>query len=157
MKALGRLKTWAKRAWSRRRLGLELVAQTSPLRGLRLLCLRREKLKTVGHEHVIFNDAKQGVAVNVVPFSKALYIPRAGERIYLPGMKDGGSGFREVESVTYSYHEDEDPDGNRCREAGSRQCASEKGPVTSQGIGSSCLTPIAGGASMTAVWHVSDQ
>ncbi len=70
-----------------------------------------EELESVGHEHVIFNDEEQGIAVNAVPFSKALYIPRAGERLYLPGMKEGGSGHYEVESVTYTYHRDEDPDG----------------------------------------------
>ena len=70
-----------------------------------------EELESVGHEHVIFNDEEQRIAVNAVPFSKALYIPRAGERLCLPGMKEGGSGYFEVEMVEYAYHEDEDPDG----------------------------------------------
>jgi hypothetical protein len=69
-----------------------------------------EEPEAVGHEHVIFNDEEHGVAVNAVPFTKALHIPRTGENLYLPGMKEGGSGYYEVESVTYIYREDEDPD-----------------------------------------------
>jgi len=70
-----------------------------------------ERLEIIGHEHIVFNDEQHGIAVNAVPFSKALFIPRKGENLYLPGMAEGGAGHYEVLSVTYLYDGDEDPDG----------------------------------------------
>jgi hypothetical protein len=70
-----------------------------------------EQLESVGHEHIIFNDEQQGIAVNAVPFGKVLFVPRKGERLYLPGMKEGGEGHYEVLGVTFLYHNDDDPDG----------------------------------------------
>ena len=70
-----------------------------------------EQLESVGHEHVILIDEQQRIAVNAVPFSKALFVPREGEKLYLPGMKEGWAGHCEVLGVTYSYQEDDGPDG----------------------------------------------
>jgi hypothetical protein len=67
-----------------------------------------ERLESVGHEHVIFNYDAAGVALNVVPFSKAQHIPRVGERLYLPSTGEQSGGYYEVEKVVYTYHNDED-------------------------------------------------
>jgi hypothetical protein len=67
-----------------------------------------ERLESVGHEHVIFNYNAAGVALNVVPFSKAQHIPRVGERLYLPSTGEQSGGYYEVEKVVYTYHNDED-------------------------------------------------
>jgi len=67
-----------------------------------------KRLESVGHEHVIFNYDAAGVALNVVPFSKARHIPRVGERLYLPSTGEQGGGYYEVEKVVYTYHNDED-------------------------------------------------
>ena len=71
------------------------------------------KQESILHEHVVFNDERRGMAVGAVPFTKALYVPRTGERLYLPGTKQGGSVLYEVESVVYCYSEEEGPpEGN---------------------------------------------
>lgn len=51
-----------------------------------------EQLESVGHEHVIFDYDAAGVALNVVPFTKAQHIPRVGERLYLPSTAEQKGG-----------------------------------------------------------------
>jgi hypothetical protein len=67
--------------------------------------------KAVGDDHVNFYVEKC-IHVKAVPLSKAMYVPRVGERLRLPGMKEGGAGDYEVERVVYYYDSaEEDPLG----------------------------------------------
>lgn len=63
--------------------------------------------KAIGDDHVNFYD-ERCTHVNAVPLSKAMYVPRVGERLRLPGMKEGGAGDYEVERVVYYYESAEE-------------------------------------------------
>ncbi len=66
--------------------------------------------KILGDDHVNFYD-EQGIGVNAVPLTKAIYVPRVGEHVDLPGMP-GGAGVYEVKKVVYHYdREGDDPQG----------------------------------------------
>jgi hypothetical protein len=54
-----------------------------------------------------FNDTDQDVGINLVPLKDVTAIPRAGDRVYLPGETRGsenrGGGLYEVLDVRFSY------------------------------------------------------
>jgi len=61
----------------------------------------------VSHGCLEFNDVDQDVGINLVPLKAVTAIPRAGDRVYLPGETRGsenrGGGFYEVLDVKFSY------------------------------------------------------
>lgn len=70
-----------------------------------------EQWKIRGDDHVNFYD-EQDIGVNAVLLTKAIYVPRVGEHVDLPGMPGGGAGVYEVKKVVYHYDtEKDDPQG----------------------------------------------
>jgi hypothetical protein len=63
-----------------------------------------DKAKGVSEDCIEFLNGR--VAVNLVPFESAHFIPRVGERVFLPGTSEGDKTY-EVQSVEYIYAKDE--------------------------------------------------
>lgn len=67
--------------------------------------------KSISEDCLEFYDDAGRIGVNLVPFEKAAFIPRAGEIVYLPGQGPGyGDGTYRVTGVAYIFSPDVESD-----------------------------------------------
>lgn len=68
------------------------------------------RVKGVSEDCVTFLDVESKCAINSVPFKKTGEIPRVGDSVYLPGLRDGdrscGDGKYKVVEINFHYCED---------------------------------------------------
>jgi hypothetical protein len=62
-----------------------------------------DTMKLVGEDCINFYDLDGSVGVNLVPITPDVYLPRVGERVYLPGDKGSGAGLYDVIGVRHLY------------------------------------------------------
>jgi hypothetical protein len=74
--------------------------------------------QSVSHGCLEFSYADRKIAINLVPLTEVTAIPRAGDRVFLPGETRGGKnlggGLYEVEDVAFSYLEAPDEVDQPC-------------------------------------------
>ncbi len=74
--------------------------------------------QSVSHGCLEFSYADRKIGINLVPLTEVTAIPRAGDRVFLPGEtrngKNLGGGLYEVEDVAFSYLEAPDEVDQPC-------------------------------------------
>jgi len=69
--------------------------------------VKRADAKSISEDSLEFYDDAGRIAVNLVPFEKASFIPRVGEIVYLPGQGPKyGAGTYRVTKVEYLFFPD---------------------------------------------------
>jgi hypothetical protein len=107
---------------------ISLVADIIAIVGIPTLAVSTTKLykdakkarepQSVSHGCLEFSYVDQKCGINLVPLTEVTAIPRAGDRVFLPGEtrngKNLGGGLYEVEDVAFSYLEAPDEVDQPC-------------------------------------------
>jgi hypothetical protein len=107
---------------------ISFIADVVTLVGIPTLCVSTWNLykqakkarepQSVSHGCLEFADEDERVGINLVPLEEVTAIPRAGDRVLLPGethdRKNYGGGLYEVLSVEFTYLEAPDEVNQPC-------------------------------------------
>jgi len=71
------------------------------------------KLRGITEDCLVFYDKNGKVGVNVIPLDLFKFLPRVGDRVYLPGIDGYGQGLYQIETITHYYANDPSSDLER--------------------------------------------